>query len=1284
MDVPFQLQLSSPLLQIWSSQSYLQTMTSLNSTILPRGFSALDPNSLHLSVSTSSSHSSSNSTTTTRNFIASPSLVDASDQPSKLNSVHPPNKHSDLLSISHNGEIEGTPTLHFRLNSVNDADCVMSEWIPLPTCFDFTSGLRLSPNLTLPLLDENIVQPFVRFVLRPRDVAGYGRDCPRYDSESIASSRINLSSTLRSAFGEFVTPSSTYGQMAIGALFTLKFEMGCTTNTSGSFVDAIVNMMTSPTSSTQSSDAGSKFNSLLQHLKLNSVLSDLSYRNGFVRQNKLLDNWLVNGQSPETPSSLHDVVARNILFSSGVGNVLAILSQGRISQRSLPMPSSLAELENFLAARGLLASSTSFVDVNDGSWVACASSSPGTKGCTIQVTSSSSPTRESLVFSPPPTTTKGGENSNFAYDFVLPSGEHQLELVGSDSSGKVVEYACVQLLLGSASKNNIVGRSPLVTPSDITQLMKVSTSTISSLAWLGVPSSSSSSTRASLFLSNANRFRFANAAPKTGMLDPFVFDEHSCIFPSDMPPSKTSDSTLGDMLCDDFVFAPTAITSMWGDPHHDSPTTALKEYVGAKLLSLSQGFPSLLVAPSANRVSNHSTSLLLVHTRSSGGTLYYPVPPLVVEPGALQYMVDGEASESFFVAFPRSNLVQSNTVGDLVVGCSEEARFLICRVNGGDLFPCDAVFDRVNDWYSVSLDLKEGLNEVEIGCVDFAGNVPPRFSSISITRDSTSPAIRFSQLPGTCSVGGVGGDELGNFLSYGPSCIVGSGNGRSTKDGEYVIGVSAGDEQTSFQCRVIQLQEESTGDGISARVLSGSAFEEDVVLTSPPLVAMLREKGMLPSQACCWALFEGNTACAEECVLGVWDPFTSSVCLGGSQLDRLDGLIEYSQCTQASLRELVVSFSRLSSDPFSDISVGQGGSGGWVDCSEVTTIKTSGNFKASSGVLVLQGTLAQPNGTVNIIQVVASDEAGNSVPGTDAPFLTVLHDPQSFPVNELYSLRQSVSASLLSCLPVSSTLVVVMVIGCLLFILTLAYLMYLWLTWDMYISRQLLKASVLVPSQKREKEALQQAYEMIHISDMTVDFGAEPTFFDENEDALDDNTDFLRSLGLFGDLLEEEAFLKEESNVDDAAPFEPEEDHQLVMEGRVDSDGDVEHDLDSTVNDESELPFDEKALMQEYEEHMQRAGELSPFEVEVDLDDEPGDAMAVISDMLDGRIDLDILDEEDEEEDTGDARHANKHQMTKQEKRLSSQVDEAARGLFDLSLDNSFTSQRVTIETTSW
>eukprot|EP00055_Hartaetosiga_balthica_P018179 m.129875 g.129875 ORF g.129875 m.129875 type:complete len:482 (-) comp9464_c0_seq7:2134-3579(-) len=59
-------------------------------------------------------------------------------------------------------------------------------------------------------------------------------------------------------------------------------------------------------------------------------------------------------------------------------------------------------------------------------------------------------------------------------------------------------------------------------------------------------------------------------------------------------------------------------------------------------------------------------------------------------------------------------------------------------------------------------------------------------------------------------------------------------------------------------------------------------------------------------------------------------------------------------------------------------------------------------------------------------------------------------------------------------------------------------------------------------------------------------------------------------------------------------------------------------------------------------------------------------------------------DEEDEEEDTGDARHANKHQMTKQEKRLSSQVDEAARGLFDLSLDNSFTSQRVTIETTSW
>ncbi|EGD73963.1 hypothetical protein PTSG_05657 [Salpingoeca rosetta] len=243
-----------------------------------------------------------------------------------------------------------------RVNPTEETDCVMSEWIQLPVCYDASTGLPIdadewaafhsqqqqqqassssSTSSSTPPLSyahvlasndsSDVVRPLVRFVVQPRDANGYGRDCPRYDTRALQESRVSLASTVRGPIGVHVYPSET---PPYGALYTLRFApclqaADASANTEA-FPDTLSSLfdVLNGTTSNSGSDSGSSNNAnininnninnnnnsnsnsnstsdavrgLLDHLAVLSAVSDSSARNGYARNNRDLDGWRVGG-----------------------------------------------------------------------------------------------------------------------------------------------------------------------------------------------------------------------------------------------------------------------------------------------------------------------------------------------------------------------------------------------------------------------------------------------------------------------------------------------------------------------------------------------------------------------------------------------------------------------------------------------------------------------------------------------------------------------------------------------------------------------------------------------------------------------------------------------------------------------------------------------------------------------------------------------------------------------------------------------------------------------------
>ena len=410
-----------------------------------------------------------------------------------------------------------------RIDPPQESDCVMTEWIALPVCFDAESGIainmtRLRAEMAMSssssssssslssstqgwlqslesVLARNasrdIVRPSVRFVAQPRDVDGFGRDCPRYDSNALAESRATLASAFRSGLGAFVHPaaakaSGSNGDTAalFGSLYTLRFE------------PCIVDPSTTSSTSTSSSDGGGggdgstagltaavmedvfthanattgSVRAALDHAVLMSRTADQGHRNGFARNSAALDGWQLNGVRVQ--GDISDALAAageaeggdvaqvqlvQTRASSATAALATLLHRFAAGEASGEAAGAAQEEEEEEDGRGESAA----IDIYDGTWVLCdaahGGASRGGDACAVSITTppvadtDAEAVGRGINLSPPRTVlSESGDSSAAPLISVVP-GMHVLE-IAAEVNGTLAAVHRLPLLVGDAAE----------------------------------------------------------------------------------------------------------------------------------------------------------------------------------------------------------------------------------------------------------------------------------------------------------------------------------------------------------------------------------------------------------------------------------------------------------------------------------------------------------------------------------------------------------------------------------------------------------------------------------------------------------------------------------------------------------------------------------------------------------------------------------------------------------------------------------------------------------------
>lgn len=1121
-----------------------------------------------------------------------------------------------------------TITLAFRINNQEEQDCIMSEWIALPVCYHAASGLRIDPNTwrdvrakpshrrTLkPILgnttvinqtntngsanesifledvlmntaDEDVVRPLVRFVIKPRDVHGFGRDCPRYDTITQETSRVELSSALRSPHGSITTP----GNKTLGALYTLHF-VSCR--------DEPDNI---PSSARPLEHVLKISDVAKDKLALHGVVSDLGARNGFLRNHKDHDGWFVNGA--RIKGSLDEIVSSQLPSSPQV-----VLQQTRVSFQT-------ASLEEVLNSHGKDSRGQSpVIDLQDGSWHTCknvssqhpfylqAKTSSGTTvPCSISqetlgpglhtieiaaainnniVTWASLPlllgnTDVSVdpelicgIEKPAADPCTGNsqrsyESSKSLYSFMNSSGiDYQMM---ARKVRKVSPPPCMLL----EREWEVLQQAPVVHLSDAQQLIRKSRDTLKQR-------------NAQPMLRELPKF--ANVAPAT-VTNPFIFGSYLCKGDNTIPRfccsllARQAQACKHD-LTDNSRFPP----SNSGSPFMNDEAF----HLSAVLLGLAQGFTDVLVLPKENVTlsgrSNLNANVPDVTVQSDeqqhivqiASTLtvrwlcpllpeektYYQCPDIAqmllgsTHPRALTYVIiNHQHNLPFLLTWPIKHTTLDSKV-KFVAACTHQTRFLVCWVNDMLFSPC-GTYEPVDEVFYVELPLQNGRNSIRFTCVNVVGQISQVAGGFTQIVDREPLIFRIAALPQGCrSVTHCVTSVNTNVAALVP-------NKRSElqcREGHFNVKALA-----NMCCeRVASFAKKYLSSANSKPTMSSNELMDGAVLWSKMLADSVGEGNVTHGRLCFNSCMSGQlfTSYGLHVLYNYtvqddddWrsDAFhgtaysssrqhNADICFA-SLSDAVRAHREYSMCIDSEIPQLLKhSFAHDASLTHHDTVTWTA----WTSCdgsNKQRHIDEPSEDHASK--------YDELHHMLTIHQVRGKDEAGNGIRMQEVensvseggPFAAWLVDQQYRSPQLLDSMLDAAMArekALIDvirnrCQKTSHALVATTIIAGMLCLGCGSYLMYIFVTWEKYVDRLSRSGEGEFEQQTpHAKLALQQALELIHMSDLGIDgsFEINPGLVEGTEDDLIANSNFLYELGRGNAYADDNEFLGiEQSNVD--------------------------------------------------------------------------------------------------------------------------------------------------------